>query len=107
MNKEKIVKKSEDFTKIINQGKSIKNQYFSIFYLESNKTQYGITIPKKVGKAHIRNKLKRQIKNIITTNEKSIQTNINYVIIIKECSKKLDYFNLEKELLNLIKKVRI
>ena len=107
MNKEKIIKKSEQFTEIINQGKSIKNQYFSIFYTQSNETLYGITVPKKVGKAHIRNKLKRQIKNIITTNEKDIQTNINYVIIIKECSKKLDYFNLEKELLNLIKKVRI
>lgn len=107
MNKEKILKKSEQFTEIINQGKSIKNQYFSIFYLASNKTLYGITIPKKIGKANVRNKLKRQIKNIITTNEKDIQTNINYVIIVKECSKKLDYLSLEKELLNIIKKVRI
>ena len=83
MNKDKILRKSEDFTEIINQGKKIKNQYFSIFYQPKETTLYGITVPKKYGKAHIRNKIKRQIKNIIITNEKNIQNNINYVIIIK------------------------
>ena len=67
---------------------------------------YGITVPKKVGKAYIRNKLKRQIKNIIITNEKDIQTNYNYVIIIKEPAKNLQYLLLEEELLKLLKKVR-
>ena len=67
---------------------------------------YGITVPKKVGKAYIRNKLKRQIKNIIITNEKDIQTSYNYVIIIKEPAKNLQYQLLEEELLKLMKKVR-
>ena len=31
MNKEKIIKKSEDFTKIISLKQSIKNKYFSIY----------------------------------------------------------------------------
>ena len=107
MNKDKILKKSEDFTEIINKGKKIKNQFFSIFYLRNEKTLYGITVPKKYGKAHLRNKIKRQIKNIIITNEKYIQTNLKYVIIIKECSKKIEYQELEKELIELLKKVRI
>ena len=72
---------------------------------ESNKTLYGITVPKKIGKAVIRNKIKRQVKNIISNNEKYIQSNYNYVIIIKEPSLKLDYEGLEKNLLDLMKKV--
>ena len=105
MNKDKIIKKSTDFTKIISAKKVVKNKYFSIYYQKSDNNLYGITVPKKIGKAHIRNKIKRQIKNIITTNEFNIQNNFNYVIIIKEAILELDYQNIKNELLNLFKKV--
>lgn len=106
MNKEKIIKNSQEFTSIISTGKSIKNNYFKIFYIPTEKTLYGITVPKKVGKAHLRNKLKRRLKNIILTNEKDIQNNMSYVIIIKEASLELEYSAMENSFLNLIKKVR-
>ena len=105
MNKEKILRKSEDFSIIISNQKYIKNKYFSLYYKESNNTLYGITVPKKVGKAVIRNKIKSQIKNIISNNEKYIQHNYNYVIIIKEPALKLDYEGLISNLLDLFKKV--
>ena len=105
MNKEKILKKSDDFSIIISTGKKHKNKYFSIYYKESTSTLYGITVPKKVGVAVIRNKLKRQVKNIISNNEKYIQSNYNYVIIIKEPALKLDYKGLTNNLLDLMKKV--
>ena len=105
MNKEKILRKSEDFSTIISNQIYFKNKYFSLYYKESNNTLYGITVPKKIGKAVIRNKLKRQIKNIISNNEKYIQSNYNYVIIIKEPALKLDYAGLTNNLLELTKKV--
>ena len=106
MNKDKILKKEQEFTSIIKSNQSKKNLYFSIYYIKSEKNLYGITIPKKYGKAHDRNKIKRQIKNIIIKNEENIPKNFNYVIIIKEATKKLNYNSLEFELINLIKKVR-
>jgi len=106
MNKDKIIKKSEIFSKIINGNKSIKNKYFSIYYETSDSNLYGITIPKKIGKANIRNRIKRQIKNIIITNENSIQKNYNYVIIVKEAILELNYASIEKELLTLLEKER-
>jgi ribonuclease P protein component len=107
MNKEKIIKKSETYSEIISEKKSYKSKYFSVYYKKTNENnKYGITVPKKVGKAHIRNKLKRQIKNIIITNEKDIQTGFNYVIIIKEASLELSYQELSYEILSLLKKVR-
>ena len=107
MNKEKIIKNSETYSKIISTGESIKNKYFSVYYQKSdNDNKYGITIPKKLGKANIRNKLKRQTKNIIMTNEINIQKKYNYVIIIKEATLSLSYNDMACELLNLFKKVR-
>ena len=105
MNKEKILKKSQEYTNIIQKGKNIKNKNFKIIYLPNNTTIYGITIPKKVGNAVIRNKLKRQIKNIIMENELYIQKNYNYVIIIKETALDLTYQVLSCELINTFKKV--
>ena len=105
MNKEKILQKSEDFSNIISEGQKLKNKYFSVYYKENEKTHYGITVPKKVGHAVVRNKLKRQIKNIITKNEKTIQPYYNYVIIVKETSLTIDYEGLTINLLELMKKV--
>ena len=105
MNKDKIIKKSKDFTKIISLKESVKSKYFSIYYQKSENNLYGITVPKKIGKAHIRNKIKRQIKNIIMTNEINIQNNFNYVIIVKEAILELNYQSIKRELLNLFKKV--
>ena len=107
MNKSKIIKKSETYTEIINKKQNIKNKYFSTYYDATNEdNKYGISIPKKIGKAHIRNKIKRQLKNIIRVNEKNIQKGFNYVIIIKEASLELSYQELSYELLSLLKKVR-
>ena len=106
MNKDKIIKSSRTYSEIINKNKAQKNKYFSIYYEKSeNNNKYGITVPKKIGKAYIRNKLKRQIKNIIITNENDIQKYLNYVIIIKEATLSLKYDEMAKELLNLMKKV--
>lgn len=107
MNKEKIIKNSETYSEIINNGVAVKNKYFSIYYQTNESTnRYGITIPKKVGKAHIRNKLKRQVKSIITINELNIPKNYNYVIIIKEATLSLTYNEMACELIELFKKVR-
>ena len=108
MNKDRIIKSSETYTKIINNNISVKSKYFSVYYetaVGSNK--YGITVPKKIGKAHTRNKIKRQIKNIIVSNENNIQKQFNYVIIVKEAILLINYNDMEKELLNLFKKVSV
>ena len=105
MNKDKIIKENQMYTEIIDNKQSIKNKYYSIYYKEATTNKYGITIPKKIGKAHVRNKIKRRIKNIIINNENSIQTNFYYVIIVKEAVLELTYQAMEEELLNILKKV--
>lgn len=71
MKKINIIKKEKEFTEIIHKCSYVKNSYFVIYYRENNKyNRYGISVPKKTGKAVIRNKIKRRIKNIIDLNEK-------------------------------------
>lgn len=105
MKKSEIIKKNKDFSLIINTGRKARNNYYSIFYKKSNSNLYGISIPTKTGKAVVRNKIKRQIKNIIDINKKDIQTNYDYVIIVKKEIKDLTYQEKEKNLMVLMKKI--
>ena len=80
-------------------------KYYSLFYIKSDNTLFGISIPKKIGNAVIRNKNKRQIKNIIDNNKNNIQNGYNYVIIIRKEILSLSYQEKEQELINLFKKI--
>lgn len=105
MKKKEIIKKSNDYTKVINKNNKLKNKYYSLFYIKSDNTLFGISIPKKIGNAVIRNKNKRQIKNIIDNNKNNIQNGYNYVIIIRKEILSLSYQEKEKELIYLFKKI--
>ena len=91
MNKKYIVKESRVFDEVIETGKKIKNYNFVIFYKEKkdSPTKYGITVPKKVGKAHIRNMLKRKVRAIIRNYNKNYEKNYNCIIIIRNSCLKL------------------
>ena len=106
MKKIDIIKSSDEYTEIINKGKTRKNKYYSIYYRKNdNINRYGITIPKKLGIAVLRNKTKRRVKNIIDQNKNTIQNSYDYVIIVKKGILELTYLEMEKELLKLMKSI--
>ena len=106
MKKKEILKEKRDFSKIINKNISVKNKFYSIYYEKTNSNNlYGISVPTKTGNAVIRNKLKRQVKNIIDNNKIYIQKSYNYVIIIRKSLLELSYKEKEKALINLFNKI--
>ncbi len=106
MKKIDIIKSSDEYTEIINKGKTRKNKYYSIYYRKNESTnRYGITIPKKLGVAVLRNKTKRRVKNIIDQNKNTIQNSYDYVIIVKKGILELTYSEMETELLKLMKSI--
>ncbi len=108
MKKRNIIKKEQEFTEMIKKCSYQKNNYFVIYYRKNynnDYNRYGISIPKKTGKAHIRNKIKRRIKNIIDNHEKNIQKPLDYVIIIRKRILELNYQEIEQSLLILMKKI--
>ena len=105
MKKKEIIKKNYDYTKIIKKGRKVSNNYYSIYYITNNTNHYGISIPTKIGNAVVRNKIKRQIKNIIDNYKKNLQINNDYVIIVKKSILELNFKEKEKEFINLIKKI--
>ena len=108
MNKKYIVKESRVFDEVIETGKKVKNYNFVIFYKEKKDypTKYGITVPKKVGKAHIRNMLKRKVRAIIRNYNKTYEKNYNCIIIIRNSCLSLSYQELSSSLQYLLDKIK-
>ena len=82
MKKINILKKTQDFDRIIKNNKPFKYKDY-IIYLERKEEgvyNFGLSIGKKIGNAVTRNKYKRRLKNII--DEKSYENNFNCIIIV-------------------------
>ncbi len=106
MKKRDIVKSNILFNDIINKGIQARNKYYIISKLESTelKNKYGIAVGKKFGNAVTRNKVKRQIRSIITNNSHLFPKFYNYIIICKKEVLNLKYKDMEIELLKLLNK---
>ncbi len=86
MKKNEVVKNNLYFNQIIQKGIFVKNEYFVIYIMKTKleKPHFGIAVGKKIGNAVIRNKIKRQIRNIIDNNKLLFPNNNDYIIMIKK-----------------------
>lgn len=108
MKKKEIIKDSKKFSEIIKTSKYKKNNHFVIYYNNSEVLEipmFGITVPTKLGNAVTRNKIKRQVKDIIDKNKFLFKKDREYIIMIRRGSEKLSYQQLTENLISLIKKV--
>ena len=105
MRRYEMVKKHSDFDDIIQNGKYKKNKAYIIYNKVNEKefTRWGLAVGKKIGDAHIRNKVKRQVREIVTANKKLFQNNKDYIIIVKKSVLDMDFDEMTREFVNLIK----
>jgi len=109
LNKEHIIKKNYDFQRIIKKYSPYKYKDYIIYVEKNNEKNYrfGFSVGKKMGHAVTRNKIKRQLKNIVS--KKDYQNGFNCIIIVGSSILKRNYSEKEKNLyyalseLNLIK----
>ena len=86
MKKINTVKKNKEFTNIIKNGIYFKTKYFSLYKYNNNLNIYriGISVGKKNGNAVIRNKIKRQLRNIADKYKNNYSKGEDYIIIVKK-----------------------
>lgn len=106
MKRIETIKDQKLFNNIIKNGQFKKNNYFVIYNImkEESKINYGIAISKKVGKAFLRNKLKRQTRAIIDNHRNLFKNNNNYIIMIRKSCANAEYNVLDKALVELLEK---
>ena len=105
MKKINIVKESKDFEKIIKNNKSFRTKYFYIYKQnhEENIYHFGLSVGKKIGNAVRRNKIKRQLKEIISQN--TYQKNFDCIIIVRREINSADFQQIKEDLNYALKKL--
>ncbi|MBP3921229.1 MAG: ribonuclease P protein component [Bacilli bacterium] len=107
MKKINIIKKSEDFEKIIKNNKSFRSKYFFIYIQrhENDIYHFGLSVGKKIGNAVKRNKVKRQLKEIITNQD--YQKNFDCIIIVRKEINNHTFSEIKEELNRCLKQLKI
>lgn len=106
MTEELRIKDSKEFNDIINNGRKIKNNYFSIYYKDKKmqNSRFGITLAKKFGNAVKRNYYKRIMREIIRNNLNIFSNLSDYIIIMKRDCENVNFNYLNNAFIDLIKK---
>ena len=89
--------------------KGIANSYL-VLYARRNRTQgnrVGITVSKKLGKAHVRNRVRRRFREIYRLNEDKFQPDWDIVVVARTRSIDADFAKLTAAYLQLAEKLGV
>ena len=102
------VKENKDFRRIYAAGKSVSNGTLVLYMYRNNdgfKKRFGFSVSKKVGKAVVRNRVKRLLKEVCRVNEVIFPGGNDYVIVARKKAAQEDFHSLAGKVLLLIKKI--
>lgn len=109
MKKEYRIKKGSDFDNIIKKKKSFANRQFVIYYNENKENDHmrlGISVSKKLGKAYLRNKLKRYVRECINK-RKDIIKNYDIIIIVRQGAVNIPFQEFDSSINHILTKTKM
>lgn len=108
--KENRLTDRKDFNKIFKQGKGFFAETIGVKSTLNgfNYSRFGITVSNKVSKkAVIRNKLRRQIREIIHKNLGKIKPGFDILIICQPGIEKKEFKEIESRIIKILTKIRL
>lgn len=106
MKKTYSMKYNRDFKRLYSKGNCVHGAYLVMYYKRANITCniLGITVTKKLGKAHIRNRCRRLIKESYRLKEENIGSGYYIVFVARSRMVGLSYEQISRDMNFLLKK---
>ena len=103
MNFSESLKKNSDFKLVYSRGKSYANKYLVMYMLENNmgKNRIGISVSKKVGNSVVRHRVTRLVRESYRLHEDIFNSGLDIVIVARNSTSGVGYFEIESALLHL------
>jgi ribonuclease P protein component len=108
MKKEYRVKKDDEILRIMKNKKSTGNKYFVVYALykkDQTHYRYAVSVSKKYGNAVKRNKIKRQVREVVEA--QNILPNYDIFVVIKPTVSNLSFAEIQNNISLLVKKHNI
>ncbi|AVX21905.1 MULTISPECIES: ribonuclease P protein component [Carboxydocella] len=101
------IKKNREIREVYSKGKSFANRQLVLYVAgpnQSGRTRFAFVVSKKLGKAHVRNKVRRRLREICRLDAKNIAEGYDLVIIARQGALEADYWKLRNAVRHLLKR---
>lgn len=93
------IKNNRDFVNVYNKGRRFVNPYLVVYKLRGSEgTRIGITVSKKIGKAVVRNRVRRLIRQALYLHYPRLKDGYDYVFVARVRANTADFKTIEKNL---------
>src|SRR5690625_1054205 len=99
------IKDNKEFQEVFRKGKSFANRQLVVYYKKKPMQSHfriGLSVGKKIGNAVTRNRIKRYLRQSFHELEGRILPTLNIIIIARQPTKEMNYFEIKKSLLHLL-----
>jgi len=105
----KKLSKTSEFKKVFSEGRRIEGKNLIIFILKNDYdfNRLGIIVKKETGKAVVRNKIKRRLKEANRLLNKKLLPGYDIIVLAKNNIKESDYFEICHDLESLFYKGKL
>ncbi len=95
------LRKPREFQYVYKNGRKWVGNYLLLIFVENNLpcSRIGIVVSKKVGRAVVRNKIKRRLREIVRLNIDKIPSGYDIVVISKKSAKMVSFWDLKEDLI--------
>lgn len=108
MEKTYRIKKNTEIEEIVRLKNNVANNHFVVYYRINNANKhfrFAVSVPKKYGNAVRRNKIKRQIREIVR--KARFHDKSDFFVIVRIDVRELDYSTIKENLLKLFARAKI
>jgi ribonuclease P protein component len=105
----RTVKKNHEFRRMYQRGKSSVNS-FLVLYIRPNRfghNRLGVTVSAKLGKAVVRNRIRRRLREIWRLNDGQLKQGYDMVLVARGRSVRSSYQEMEKAYLKAAAELKL